>query len=239
MTEKTDRPLAAQTSSAVAPFPASAAQFRKKPRFALFVATAAGLGYLPKAPGTWGSLAAVGITYLSGKLWGLLWFRFFFPRLGGNANADEPWMFFGGFVLDSRVIPLAFLAIGIAVLGAWASRRASQFARNDDPQFVVIDEVSGQLITILLGTLTFYHAPPGKFDVQIVGAAWAGFGHGTIDWRPIAAGFVLFRLFDIWKPFPIRRLEKLPGGWGIMADDWMAGIYAAILMRLALHFNLL
>jgi len=94
-----------------------------------------------------------------------------------------------------------------------------------DPQSVVIDEVSGQLITILLGTLTFYHAPPGKFDVQIVGAAWAG--------------FVLFRLFDIWKPFPIRRLEKLPGGWGIMADDWMAGIYAAILMRLALHFNLL
>ena len=75
--------------------------------------------------------------------------------------------------------------------------------------------------------------------MQIVGAAWAGFGHGTIDWRPIAAGFVLFRLFDIWKPFPIRRLEKLPGGWGIMADDWMAGIYAAILMRLALHFNLL
>ncbi len=53
------------------------------------------------------------------------------------------------------------------------------------------------------------------------------------------AGFILFRLFDIWKPFPIRHLEKLPGGWGIMADDWLAGIYAAILLRLALHFNLL
>ena len=203
MTEKTDRPLAAQTSSAVAPFPASAAQFRKKPRFALFVATAAGLGYLPKAPGTWGSLAAVGITYLSGKLWGLLWFRFFFPRLGGNANADEPWMFFGGFVLDSRVIPLAFLAIGIAVLGAWASRRASQFARNDDPQFVVIDEVSGQLLAFVLALA---HA----------------------NWKYLLLGFILFRVFDIWKPFPARQAESLHGGWGIMTDDWVAGIYAAL-----------
>ncbi|HTT32372.1 MAG TPA: phosphatidylglycerophosphatase A [Methylomirabilota bacterium] len=45
-------------------------------------------------------------------------------------------------------------------------------------------------------------------------------------------------MFDIWKPWPVSRLEKLPGGWGIMADDWMAGVYAAILLRVALHFNL-
>ena len=51
------------------------------------------------------------------------------------------------------------------------------------------------------------------------------------------AGFLLFRLFDIAKPFPCRRLEKLPGGWGVMADDWMAGVYAAICLRLALHFH--
>jgi phosphatidylglycerophosphatase A len=50
---------------------------------------------------------------------------------------------------------------------------------------------------------------------------------------------VFFRLFDIWKPFPLRRLENLPGGWGIMADDWMAGVYAAILLRLALHFKMI
>jgi phosphatidylglycerophosphatase A len=61
----------------------------------------------------------------------------------------------------------------------------------------------------------------------------------SLKWTVLLAGFLLFRLFDIWKPFPIRRLEKLPGGWGIMADDWLAGIYAAILLRLALHFNLL
>jgi len=46
-------------------------------------------------------------------------------------------------------------------------------------------------------------------------------------------------VFDIWKPWPIRRLEKLGGGWGIMADDWMAGLYAAILLRVALYFGLL
>jgi len=50
---------------------------------------------------------------------------------------------------------------------------------------------------------------------------------------------VLFRIFDIAKPFPCRRLERLPGGWGVLADDWMAGVYAAICMRLALHFDLL
>jgi len=115
----------------------------------------------------------------------------------------------------------------------------SRFLGIKDPQIVVIDEVSGQLIAILLGTLTFERIPAGAFDLQIVRAAWAGFGQGAVAWKSLCAGFLLFRLFDIWKPFPIRRLEKLPGGWGIMADDWMAGIYAAILLRLALHFNLL
>jgi phosphatidylglycerophosphatase A len=204
MTEKTDPPPSvAQAPLESVSSPAFAAKPQKKPRFALFVATAAGLGYIPLAPGTWGSLAAVGITYLSGKLWGLLWIRMFFPRLGGNANVNEPWMFFGGFALDSRVVPLTFLAIGIAVLGVWASGRASQFARNDDPQFVVIDEVSGQLLAFVLAL-----APA--------------------NWKYLLLGFILFRVFDIWKPFPARQAESLPGGWGIMTDDWVAGIYAAL-----------
>ena len=59
-----------------------------------------------------------------------------------------------------------------------------------------------------------------------------------VNWKYLLAGFILFRVFDIWKPFPIRRLEKLPHGWGVMADDWAASVYAAILLRLALHFNL-
>lgn len=58
-------------------------------------------------------------------------------------------------------------------------------------------------------------------------------------WKTYLFGFILFRLFDIWKPFPARQLEQLPGGWGIMADDWMAGIYAAIVLRVALHFRVI
>ena len=72
-------------------------------------------------------------------------------------------------------------------------------------------------------------------DLSIYGLFFA---LSLVNWKYLLLGFILFRVFDIWKPFPIRRLEKLPGGWGIMADDWMAGIYAAILLRLALHFNL-
>ncbi|MGB7153954.1 MAG: phosphatidylglycerophosphatase A, partial [Candidatus Acidiferrales bacterium] len=71
------------------------------------------------------------------------------------------------------------------------------------PQFVVIDEVSGQFLTYLVAL-----AP--------------------LNWKYLLLGFILFRGFDTWKPFPARQAESLPGGWGIMADDWMAGIYAAI-----------
>src|ERR1700675_3316642 len=58
-------------------------------------------------------------------------------------------------------------------------------------------------------------------------------------WKTYLLGFILFRALDIWKPFPARQLERLPGGWGIMADDWMAGIYAALVLRVALHFRVL
>ena len=60
-----------------------------------------------------------------------------------------------------------------------------------------------------------------------------------LNWKYLLAGFVLFRLFDIWKPFPVHNLETLPHGWGIMADDWLAGVYAAILLKVALHFSVL
>jgi phosphatidylglycerophosphatase A len=50
----------------------------------------------------------------------------------------------------------------------------------------------------------------------------------ALNWKYLLLGFILFRVFDIWKPFPARQAEWLPGGWGIMADDWIAGIYAAI-----------
>ncbi len=73
-----------------------------------------------------------------------------------------------------------------------------------DPQYVVIDEVSGQQLTYL-----------------------RSYFRGR-NWKSLLLGFILFRVFDIWKPFPARQAESLPGGWGIMADDWLAGIYAAL-----------
>jgi len=54
-----------------------------------------------------------------------------------------------------------------------------------------------------------------------------------LNWKYLLLGFILFRVFDIWKPFPVRQAESLPGGWGIMADDWVAGVYAAIGLWLA------
>lgn len=81
-----------------------------------------------------------------------------------------------------------------------------------DPQFVVIDEVAGQLLTMI--------AVP-------------------VSWKSLLLGFILFRGFDILKPPPIRLLERLPRGTGIVLDDLGAGLYALALMHLSLHFGLL
>ncbi len=89
---------------------------------------------------------------------------------------------------------------------AIAARAAFELGRPD-PGVVVIDEVCGQLIALAF-------LPAG--------------------WLVVGASFVLFRFFDIIKPWPIRRLEHLPGGWGIMADDAVAGLAAALLTRLVL-----
>lgn len=63
-------------------------------------------------------------------------------------------------------------------------------------------------------------------------------GAATLNWKSWLAAFVLFRVLDIWKPAPVRQLEKLPGGYGIIADDVMAGVYGALLLFAAGHFNL-
>jgi phosphatidylglycerophosphatase A len=200
---KTESSSASPNSSPAAQ-PASPSQSnaspQRKPRLALFIATACGLGYLPKAPGTWGSLGGVGVTLLIG----VVWLRFWGWLLNGFFNDGiTPLMHFGAIVFDSRLLPLTFAAIVIAVLGVWASGSVARFSQKHDPQFVVIDEVSGQLVTYV--------------------AAFA-----AADWKYLLLGFILFRVFDIWKPFPARQAESLPGGWGIMCDDWVAGIYAAL-----------
>jgi phosphatidylglycerophosphatase A len=86
-------------------------------------------------------------------------------------------------------------------------RRAVKIFQNKDPQQAVVDEVIGQLITFL----------------------FVPFG---LSWRFVFAGFILFRLFDIWKPYPIDSLQNLPAGIGVCADDILAGVYAGTCLAL-------
>jgi phosphatidylglycerophosphatase A len=184
------------------------------------LATWFGLGYLPKAPGTWGSLGGVVLTWALGLLFG-------FAALPRDAWIHDQY-------IAVRSSVLVICSILVAAVGVWASSRVATFSQKKDPQFVVIDEVSGQMLALVLGGLAAAGRSTGT-TLYTPGYS----AYFDMQWAFLLAGFILFRLFDIWKPWPIRRLEQLPGGWGIMADDWLAGIYAAILLRLALHFNLL
>jgi phosphatidylglycerophosphatase A len=110
------------------------------------------------------------------------------------------------YLLTRGWTPMAQVAllVGVTVVGIWAADVAAKHFDKEDPGYVVIDEVAGQLVTLLL------------LDVGILGAA---------------VGFFLFRVFDIIKPWPARRFEDLPGGVGIMADDLMAGVYGWLVLR--------
>jgi phosphatidylglycerophosphatase A len=199
-----------------------------KPRLALFIATAAGLGYLPIAPGTWGSLA--------GLLVGLLPLWIFFGVLLAVMTAQHGDAGFFISTLSWQRDPFLWgqiaLATLVATIGVWSASRAAQYWEQKDPQRVVIDEVSGQHLTVLLGcALPLWGgevpAEPSGFPLGAIG--W----DNALNWKYLLLGFILFRAFDIWKPFPARQAESLPGGWGIMADDWVAAVYAAMGLWLA------
>ncbi len=115
-----------------------------------------------------------------------------------------------GLILHSLPWPLYVILVVILFFAGTvaAGRYASELGRPD-PGRIVVDEVCGQLIAVAF--------LPGA-------------------WVPVGIAFALFRFFDIIKPWPIRKLERLPGGWGIMADDVAAGLAAAALARLALLF---
>jgi phosphatidylglycerophosphatase A len=110
----------------------------------------------------------------------------------------------------SSILVLAIVNVVLFALGVWASNRACEITGLEDPRLVVIDEVSGQLIALTPVALL------PSFSIPAV-----------------VLGFFLFRLFDIFKPYPIRKLELLPGGLGVMADDALAGVYAAAMVWLA------
>jgi phosphatidylglycerophosphatase A len=198
----------------------------KKPRLAIFVATAGGLGYFPKAPGTSGSLA--GLALAAAPLWlGFAFSAIYIRSKGGDASVFVKWN--GAGILDPVLDIQILITILVAFLGVWSANRAARFWGVKDPQRVVIDEVSGQHLTLLLGcgVPLWWKAQPIPFqsDVPPLGLIST---YSVLNWKYLLVGFILFRLFDIWKPFPARQAEALPGGWGIMADDWMAGIYAGI-----------
>jgi phosphatidylglycerophosphatase A len=170
-----------------------------KDYIALAIATC-GVGYLPLAPGTWGSLLAVGI-YL-----GLQSLVFAFLQTWARENSV--------LLLAPTVIFIAaelVLITIITLMGLWAATRTEKLHGKKDPGKVVIDEVAGQLIALLP---ILPKLDPG--------------------WVSIIVAFVTFRLFDIIKPYPARRLEKLESGLGIMSDDIVAGAYAGVVTAVAI-----
>lgn len=176
----------------------------KKPRLAVLLATGFGLGYLPVAPGTWGSLGGVALG------WFLIKFspgiEFVITRPGMRPFLPS------SLTLGTLMqLPFMFGTVLISIVGVWASREAAKYFRKSDPGQIVVDEISGQMISYL----------------PVLSSAFAGGG-----WKYLLLGFVLFRVFDIVKPWPARAAEKWPGGWGIMADDWLAGIYAGLILWL-------
>jgi len=181
-----------------------------KPHFALAIATGLGLGHLPKAPGTFGSLLGVFLACVS---FGLsistnisVWDLRATTGIVFTASSKSFLLIAGG------------LVVLVSLLGVWAAEHVADYLQKKDPQIVVIDEVSGQLITYL--------------GLAVTSTSFA------LNWKYLLAGFILFRVFDIWKPFPARLAESLPGGLGIMADDWVAGVYAALALALARQLGL-
>jgi phosphatidylglycerophosphatase A len=154
------------------------------PRWATAIATLSGIGYLHPGPGTWGSASTV-------LLWALL--SYALPA-------------------QLRLPTIIALAVIVILVGIPAATRVSRANASKDPQFVVIDEVAGQLIALIAAPLT---------------------------WKTFLAGFILFRVFDITKPPPVRQLERLPEGSGIVLDDVAAGIYALVIMQVLLRLGLI
>lgn len=116
---------------------------------------------------------------------------------------------------ESLQLILIVLSLALIPIGSWAATNAERIFDKKDAGQIVIDEVCGQLITFV-PVAALLTAP------------------GLRSWAVMLAGFLLFRLFDIFKPYPLQWLERLRNGWGVMADDVGAGIYAAAVMSLAL-----
>lgn len=161
---------------------AVAGQRAAAPAWAPVVATFFGIGRIKPGPGTWASAATV-------ILWAL------------TSRLISP---------DLRIWATVAASLFVILVGIPAASLVVRASGSKDPQSVVIDEVAGQLITLI--------AVP-------------------VGWKTFLAGLILFRVFDILKPPPVRQMERLPEGVGIVADDVAAGLYALIVMHLLLRFG--
>ncbi|MFC6647009.1 phosphatidylglycerophosphatase A [Granulicella cerasi] len=159
------------------------ASIEKRTPWAWTVATFVGVGNLKPGPGTYGSAAAMLLWMLAAHLWHPSFLLFTLATFAAMTTAT--------------------------LIGIPASTITAREAGREDPGFVVIDEVAGQLFALVALTPTWPHA---------------------------LLALALFRLFDIWKPWPIRRFEDLPEGTGIMLDDVVAGAFAFIAAQLLTHF---
>lgn len=140
------------------------------------IATGAGVGLAPVAPGTLGALEGV-VVYLV---------------ISALSSQWRAAIFLGANVL-------------VFAVGVWAAGRVCNLLCSKDPSRIVVDEISGQMIALI----------PAALNPSMTA---------------VVAGFVLFRGFDIFKPYPIRKLEALSGGFGVMCDDVLAGVYAGALV---------
>ncbi len=110
-------------------------------------------------------------------------------------------------------VPYTVTVVTFTIFGCWVSGLADQFLGTKDNSKIVIDEIAGIFVTMAFVPVT---------------------------WKSLLAGFVLFRLFDIWKPFPARLIQdKVPGGWGVVGDDVMVAVYANLVLQAARHFGVL
>ena len=135
----------------------------------------------------------------------------YFPGTIGTLLAIPISMGFNRFSAGAP-LPFALLLAGLTVAAISLSTKAAELLKQKDPQVIVIDEIIGFMIASFLA--------PARL-------------------APLVLSFLLFRFFDIAKIFPASRLEKLPGGAGIVLDDVMAGVYAFVLVQSALHWELI
>ena len=156
---------------------------KQKQYISWIIATWFGSGLLPKAPGTWGSLAAIPFAYVIS--------------------------------IYTCSYALVFGIVALFFIGIWVSDRIEESAQIKDPGFIVVDEVVGQWIALLPLPFLYNILYPDSYHLYFAIIS--------------AFAFFAFRVFDIWKPWPVNYADKnIPGGYGIMFDDVIAGMYALI-----------